>query len=282
MNEDTKLRARVQSVTAKLSTLARNQGMPYDRMLTLFLLERAACRLLSDDSLADHLIFKGGYINVRVYGSPRYTTDLDLGLVGLTGKVASAKILGAMSTDFDDCVWFKHFETIDLKTQGEYGGTRFAFRTGLGAPPQDIDKCQILDIDLAIGDPVEPPPKRIKTKLVLGEESISWRVYPVETIVSEKLHALTVLGPANSRSKDVFDLFLLLPKVDNASLKRALAATFSYRDDPLPKSLADIIKKMDRTLIRKGWKSAAGYIKDAPDFDVALDTIIKLLKEISL
>lgn len=64
------IKAQTASITAKLSALARAKAMPYDRLLTIFFIERAATRLVADPYLAEHLIFKGGYVNVRVYESP--------------------------------------------------------------------------------------------------------------------------------------------------------------------------------------------------------------------
>lgn len=72
------LKAQLQSIQAKLKNTAAQHGANYQEMLTLFLLERAAVRLLGDVNLQNNLIFKGGYVGVRVYNSPRYTTDLEL------------------------------------------------------------------------------------------------------------------------------------------------------------------------------------------------------------
>ena len=55
-----------QSTTVKLSQLAKNQGKPFDKLLTIFLLERAIVRMMTGMKLHDHLIFKGGYVSVRV------------------------------------------------------------------------------------------------------------------------------------------------------------------------------------------------------------------------
>ncbi|NRA47414.1 MAG: nucleotidyl transferase AbiEii/AbiGii toxin family protein [Oligoflexales bacterium] len=62
---------------------------------------------------------------------------------------------------------------------------------------------------------------------MLGSSSVSWLVYPIETIVAEKLHCLIMRGSSNSRSKDIFDLFFYLDKCDSKILEKALHATFS-------------------------------------------------------
>jgi hypothetical protein len=38
------------------------------------------------------------------------------------------------------------------------------------------------------------------------------RTYPVYTVVSEKLHAIALLGMTNARVKDYFDLWVLLDR----------------------------------------------------------------------
>ncbi len=130
-----------------------------------------------------------------------------------------------------------------------------------------------------LGDPITPGPLSIETPFLLGAGSLSWRVYPVETTVAEKLHALLVRHSDNSRSKDIFDLNLLLPKCNPQILNNALAATFQYRKDPTPKNILDHIKKTDLTLLKKGWASATSSIREPHDFD---ETFNKLIENLSV
>lgn len=61
-------------------------------------------------------------------------------------------------------------------------------------------------------------------------------VYPRATVVAEKFEAIVVLGMANSRMKDYFDLMTLAREamIDPSLLGRAIAATFTRRGTPLP------------------------------------------------
>lgn len=61
----------------RLLDQARKLNVPYNRLLILFLLEKAAQRMTNDELLAKHLVFKGGYVGVRVFNSPRFTKDID-------------------------------------------------------------------------------------------------------------------------------------------------------------------------------------------------------------
>lgn len=53
------------SITMKLSRLARQQLVPFERLLTIFLLERMLERLVARKSLSSVLIFKGGYVQPK-------------------------------------------------------------------------------------------------------------------------------------------------------------------------------------------------------------------------
>lgn len=64
------------SVRVKLSSLAHKLGVPHRNLETVFLIERLVARLVADQRLSQHLVFKGGFVGLRVYGSPRYTIDL--------------------------------------------------------------------------------------------------------------------------------------------------------------------------------------------------------------
>ena len=69
------------------------------------------------------------------------------------------------------------------------------------------------------------------------------RAYARETVVAEKLQAMVVLGRANSRMKDFYDIWLLIGTHDLAPerLARAIAATFARRRTPIPTEVPDAL-----------------------------------------
>ncbi len=269
---------KVQSIRTKLANLGRSLGVDYPRVYTLFLLERAAYRLLQDSVLAKSLVFKGGFVSVRVYRSPRYTTDLDALVRGLTKEEAVARVSTAMATEAGDGCWFQLEESLDLTTQGEYGGIRLAHRGGLGNRPLPLTRAQLVNIDLGIGDPVTPSPVSLQTDLTLGEGSLSWQVYPAATILAEKIHALITIGARNSRSKDIFDIALLLPQAERDTVAAAMVATFNFRGDPIPASVAATLSTLERTQLRLGWSAAVKSAKEKRSFDEVFDEIIAMLQ----
>ena len=73
------------SIRQKLIDLSKKLRVPYQNVETAFLLERLVARFVSDKSLDRHLVFKGGFVGLRVYNSHRYTVDLDALLVNQFG-----------------------------------------------------------------------------------------------------------------------------------------------------------------------------------------------------
>ena len=272
--------AQGKSIGARLSRLAREKGFAYEKVLTDFLIERMVARLVGAPELRDHLVFKGGYVAPRVFRSPRFTIDLDAIVHRLPAphviKLARDVIEGS---DLHDGVWFRFEAQTELALQSEYGGTRLVFRTGLGIPLKDLKRAQIINFDVGTGDPVVPAPIDTLLSQVLLEGTISWRVYTPESIVSEKIHVLCQRGSGSSRSKDIFDLGFLIECCDGATLQQALRDTFAFRAEPLPLDLAETLRAVDRTTLRKGWAAAMTDITPTADLDATFELFVSHLAE---
>jgi hypothetical protein len=76
---------------------------------------------------------------------------------------------------------------------------------------------------------------------IVGEPATSVPLYPIATHLAEKVHAYTLPRErTNLRIKDLIDVALIASElpVDGATLREALATTFSFRrSHPLPRSL---------------------------------------------
>lgn len=268
------------SINKRLSNLSKQLDVPHKNIVTEFLIERLLARIISDKELYDKVIFKGGYVCLRVYASERYTMDLDAVLQKGSLQKMIERIRNITAKDFNDGSWFIFEKQIDLETQGEYGGTRLVFRAGIGDVLKDINRAQIIQFDLGFGDPITPAPFRSSIKELLGSDELSWLVYPVETTVAEKLHALVIRGSLNSRSKDIFDLWYLLPKCDSKILKESLINTFRYRGDTVPSSISNSLKAVDTTTLSRGWRSATATIKTSKTFDAIYKELIEYCEKI--
>ncbi len=136
----------VQSITAKLNSLAVQRKCSYQELLTQFFIERLVVRIVDREAVATQIIFKGGYFSLRVYNSPRYTTDIDATVKGNVFQAARSIQKAIEEFNSSDGVWFMHESDVDLQTQGEYKGLRLVFRAGLGSIPPNLRSSRSLTL----------------------------------------------------------------------------------------------------------------------------------------
>lgn len=118
-----------------------------------------------------------------------------------------------------------------IREEQEYQGQRVKLTAFLG-------KARIpVQVDVAFGDVVTPKAKKMRYPTLLDFPAPSIRACPRETVVAEKLHAVVVLGIANSRMKDFYDLYMLARdfSFNGNTLVRAIKATFERRKTGIPK-----------------------------------------------
>lgn len=266
-----------QAITQRLANLARQQGVQYQFVLTTFLIQQLLLRLAKDSQISGTLVFKGGFIMLRLYDSPRYTVDLDASLTGIPVAQVSPRIIRAAQVE-DGVTWYRFQKTIDLEAQGEYGGTRFIFRAGLGEVMKDISKAQVIHLDLGIGEAARGEMREVP--LLLTDEECRCRVYPCEVIVAEKLHSLITRASANSRSKDIFDIAHLAARISQNELRIALRETFRIRGDDLPEDLYSHIQSIDTVVLRRGWSAAVASVGTSQSFDEAMSLVLEMIKRI--
>lgn len=110
---------KIKSITDRIKRIAKDTKAPFPAVVTDFLIERIVFRLARDPILKDHMIFKGGYVGLKCYNSPRYTVDLD----AIAHKKPIEKIIEktklAIESDYGDFVWFELEKEIDLSTQSQ-------------------------------------------------------------------------------------------------------------------------------------------------------------------
>ncbi len=269
-------KAKGNSVRQKLSDLSKKLGISYENIETAFMIERLVARMVADKNLSRHLVFKGGFVGLRVYNSERYTVDLDALLVKANIDSILALTKEKAEINLADGNWFKFEDQVDLATQGEYGGIRQIYRAGIGEILKNPNKAQVIHFDLGVGDPITPGPQKIEIPSLLPKgEAISWSVYPIETICAEKLHALISHGNINSRSKDVHDLSVFLLKADAVVLSKALQKCFAFRETEMPESFSKTIKAINTTSLQRGWLSATATVPNEREFKEAFDSVVK-------
>ena len=242
-----------------LQNLAKETGLPINHLRVLLALERAVIRLEHHTTLSKHLIFKGGFALLKEIGTSRYTKDVDALASDINKEIIAKHIKEALSHDLEDGFWFGDVIERELTIDGNYGGLRFDCAFYIGAPMNDkikVKKLSRFQLDIGFGDVV---PKLLKQKMptwVPTSEPISWFVYPLEYMLSEKLETLCRRGSANSRAKDIFDLIELFPRCrDKKALLKAIQMTFRNRQTEIPKSFYDFFNELHPDVLRAAWDS---------------------------
>ncbi len=247
----------------------------------LLALERVVVRLTADRTLNKHLIYKGGFVMMKVLESERFTRDLDALGVGIDKNEVIQRVPIALGKDLGDGLWFGDIQVESLDLQGEYGALRFDAAFQIGQPAKkSIGKLSRIHFDVGFGDKIPTKLKPCESPSFLpSEKSVSWKVYPPEYIFSEKLQTLVARGNANSRAKDVYDLTLLFGRcADHAKLKKAVTTTFITRETPVPPSFHEMAKGLSVLQFEHAWKSVQLETTDL-DFKTAWANLLKMLRD---
>jgi hypothetical protein len=119
-----------------------------------------------------------------------------------------------------------------IKEDAEYEGVRVRV-------PTSLDGARIsMQIDIGFGDCVDSPPIELTIPVLLPLDAPVLRGYPPEVVIAEKFHAMVVLGIANSRMKDFFDVWTLSRnrQFDLDGLSRSVRSTFERRRTAPPET----------------------------------------------
>jgi len=231
---------RVASIHQRLLDRARMRGEEFQFVLDRFAVERLLYRL-SQSSYRDEFVLKGAMLFALWFDQPhRPTRDADfLGFGPPDADRLHETIRKLCTIDADDGLSYDT-DSINVeytREEARYDGLRATLRASLGNA-----RC-IVQWDVGFGDAVTPGAIQADYPTLLDDmPAPDLRVYPRETVFSEKLEAIAVLGIANSRMKDHFDLLALAREntMDPARLAAAVRATFARRGTPvLPGSPSD-------------------------------------------
>lgn len=272
------------SITARLRNRARELDINYNLALTQFFFDEFL-RLLSQSKYKDNFMLKGGMLLTYALGvQNRATQDIDFLVKGINLDSDNIKsiLLSIVSDSKQSDIWFEiEGEGIEIRSDDEYGGLRFKI---IG----HLSNIRIpFAVDIATGDPVYPNPVEGKYQTILGDK-YNLKFYPIESILSEKLHTILARTENNSRSKDYYDIYTIINKhkenIDFNALKTAVSLTFKYRQTNISKDRAiEIINLIKiNEAIRDRWsryKNKNPYAKGI-NFDMIIETINKLIEEI--
>lgn len=222
------------SVRQRLLNMSRDQGEDFQLVLTRFVLERLLYRL-SRSEFRDQFILKGAMLFSLWGGTPhRATRDIDLLGFGESAVARLVMIFQAicLTQVEEDGVAFlpESVKGNEIREDQEYDGMRIMFEARLGKA------CISVQVDIGFGDAVTPEADLAEYPTTLDFPAPYLRIYPRETVVSEKFQAMVSLGMANSRMKDFYDLWIMGKTFpfNGGILAEAIVATFARRNTPLP------------------------------------------------
>jgi hypothetical protein len=228
----------VASIHARLANEARKTGRPFSEELQYFGIERFLYRL-AKTKYADYFILKGGLV-LYVMELPlrRPTKDIDfLGSTDNKRDTIIQVIKAATSVPVpEDGIIFDISTLVVEETQvdANQGGIRAKFTGYLG-------RAEIpMQIDIGFSDTIFPEAQVISYPAILKEMAGSeLKRYPVESIVSEKFHAMERYAEIPSRWKDYYDIWLMSEHFEfsSFSLKSAIAGTFENRGTKIPSTM---------------------------------------------
>ena len=239
------------SIRQSLLSEAKRQNRPFQELLQYFAMERFLYRL-SVHPLADHFVLKGALL-MTAWQTTQSRPTIDIDLSARTsndhGHIrAWIEELCALPFD-DDGIEFdeEHIEIVGTREDADYEGVRVQFEATLARAKVPMQ------IDLGFGDVITPPASRTSYPVILELPRPLLLAYPKETVIAEKLEAMTQLGLLNSRLKDYFDLWLLASQYefDSAVLEDAIHATFTNRHTNIEKDPVGLTAKFSESAARQ-------------------------------
>jgi predicted nucleotidyltransferase component of viral defense system len=228
------------SVRQRLYNLAQEKRESFDFVLSRFVAERLLFRL-SVSERANDFVLKGALLFL-VWSNHLYRPTRDVDLLGY-GESSISRLEDAFRNlcrikVVDDGLVFdvNSVRAASIREDQRYDGVRITLKAFLA-------KARVpLQIDIGFGDAITPGVEAIEFPLMLTSPVLpapKLNAYPRETVIAEKLEAMVVLGIANSRMKDFYDLFALAQNFafDGSVLVRAVRNTFARRGTLLPEMM---------------------------------------------
>lgn len=232
------------SVRQRLLSLAQERGEDFQQILVRFALERLLYRLAQSPH-SGRFVLKGALL-FRLWFDlqQRPTRDADfLGFGDAEPAECAAvfrRIVSVTEGHEQDGVLFDpdsvRAETI--RKEAGYPGVRITLLAAL-------DGARIaIQCDIGFGDAVTPAPEQRAYPSMLDLPQPVLAVYPLETVIAEKLEAMVKLAGFNTRLKDYFDLWLLMQyeRIDRERVPEAIRATFKRRGSDIPQELPTGLK----------------------------------------
>lgn len=221
------------SIRERLLQRARVTGEEFQLVLTEFANERFLYRL-GASAYRDRFILKGATLFTLWEGHlHRPTRDLDLlgaGSSQIEDVVTVCKAICSLQVEDGIVFDLASVHGMRIREDADYEGVCVQLRAELAGARIPMQ------IDIGFGDAVEPGGQLVHFPVLLPMEAPLIRAYPKETAIAEKLHAMVLLDMANSRMKDLHDIWFMSTRwaFNLGTLRAAITSTFERRNTPMP------------------------------------------------
>jgi predicted nucleotidyltransferase component of viral defense system len=228
------------SVRARLLNVAKQRNQQFQLLLTRFALERLLYRL-SLSAHRDRLVLKGAMLVTTWLDNPhRPTRDIDfLGFGDPSPETMLNAFREICAVSIEDGIEFDvaALRVDQIREELAYGGLRIRTIATVGGARVNVV------IDVGFSDAIEPGIEETELPVLLDLPAPRLRAYARETVIAEKFQAMMMLGRANSRMKDYYDIWMLsrTHEFTDDRLARAIAATFARRQTEIPTELPDAL-----------------------------------------
>jgi len=254
--------------------------------MQMYFFERLLYRI-SISGYKHNFILKGGLLLSAIFGDERRTTqDMDTMIKGIELDFEEIKkvIEEIVNIELDDNIKYEVIKYKDIREEDKYGGIKIflmAYKEHLQVP---------LSIDISINDPITPRELEFKYKCMFDDNYINIIAYTIETIIAEKFETLIEDNIGNTRSKDFYDLYMLITNhfetLNGDVIIKAIKRTFKRRE--FPYDVKEIVKTFEiiknsevlKSNYTNRYISKNIYAKDVSYEDImkAISKIIELLE----
>ena len=270
----------------KVKTKAHENNLEPQDIMQMYFFERLLYRI-SISAYKYNFILKGGLLLSAIFGDDRRTTqDMDTMIKGipLDARKIEKVINEIINIDCEDGISYSLKKSSEIRLNDKYGGIRInllGYKEHLQVP---------LSIDITVGDPITPRELEYRYKCMFDDSYINIMAFNMETIIAEKFETFISDNIMNTRTKDFYDLYILLTryydKIDKKVLVKAIKNTFERRktDFDIDKIIYNFskIKESDKLRLNfKNYKNKKSYVSDI-DYDEimnAINLVIELLKK---
>ncbi len=267
-----------------IRNLSKEVGIEAHVLIRKYMMERFLERV-SSSKYNGSFILKGGMLVAAFVGvEARATMDIDTTIKGIPITIVDMErtITEISNIDLGDNVKFRIKKVSEIMDEAEYSGIRFSMDAVL-------DGAVIpLKIDISTGDEITPREIAYSYKLMFEDRTIPIMIYPIETVLAEKLETVISRSITNTRMRDFYDIHILLKSQNiNADiLALALERTAKKRGNfsllENAESVLNIVKSdedMKRlwNIYQKKFKYASEYT-----WDEVIHSVIELSIEAKL